>query len=90
MEIDSQLRDFDWVSSNKSHYIINQTEEYGFTKRIMKTCVKPCLTNLETTVISNEEAECFTNCMGKGATVGKIIQQLNADAEMKRYGGYRA
>jgi len=55
----------------------------------MKSCLKPCMNNHLTTVISNEENECFTNCMGKGLAVGAIFQNLGADDHFKRYGGYK-
>jgi hypothetical protein len=83
------LREYEWVANNKDRWFIMQEEQFGFTKKVMKGCVKPCLRNLTTTVITNEEAECFTNCMGKGAMIGAMFQYMNADDEMKRYPGMK-
>lgn len=89
-QLAEQFAEYDWVARNKNKWFVLQEERFGFTKRLMKQCVGPCINNLETTVISNEEAECFTNCMGKGQAIGSMFQYLNADAEIKRYGGYKA
>ena len=45
-EIADQLAGFDWVSANKNRYLVEQEERHGFSKRLMKACVKPCFTNL--------------------------------------------
>jgi len=93
-EVDESLslkfKGYDWISANKDKFFIKVEEDNRFVVQVMKQCVKPCLTNNATTVISNEENECFTNCMSKGAAVGLLMQNLNADADIKRYGGFKA
>ena len=84
------MAEFDWVAMNKDKWFVMQEERFGFSKRLMKQCTMNCVKHLETTVITNEESECFTNCIGKGGTIANIFQLLNADNEIKRYGGFKA
>lgn len=56
----------------------------------MGHCMKPCLTNLSTSVIVTSESECLTNCMAKGQEVNALFRLWNADKDMKRYGGFKA
>ena len=55
----------------------------------MSHCIRPCFTNLKTNVVTTEESECMTNCMGKGMEAQAMFKMMNADADIKRYGGYR-
>lgn len=88
-QIENQLADFQWVAKNKDRYFIQEEERNSFNMRVINSCIGPCLNNLKTTVISNEEAECMTNCVGKGLAVGLIFQTNYVDKEVKRYGGFR-
>ena len=85
-----QRGDFQWVAKNKDRFFIQEEERSGYNMRVLKACIGPCINNLKTTVISNEEAECMTNCVGKGLAVGQIFQRHYLDKEVKRYGGLRA
>ena len=83
------FKSYDYIAKNKDKWFLQQEERSGFQFRLMKQCVYPCIRNNETTVISNEENECFTNCMGKGLAVGEIFHLMNADTELKNYGGFK-
>lgn len=78
------------MAANKNRFLLEKEEAALFSKKLFKTCVPACFQNIETTVLSNEEAECFTNCMGKGAATASAFKLLNADADLKRYGGLKA
>jgi hypothetical protein len=56
----------------------------------MGRCVAPCLTSLSTSVVTTEESECMTNCIGKGMEVSAMFKTLNADNDIKRFGGFKA
>lgn len=34
--------------------------------RVATKCIQPCLTNLESPMVSQEESDCLTNCTSKG------------------------
>jgi len=55
----------------------------------MSGCIKPCFKNLNTNVVTIEESECMTNCMGKGLEAQTMFKMMNADADIKRFGGFR-
>ena len=55
----------------------------------MKNCIGPCFTNLKTNVVTLEESECMTNCMGKGLEVQAMFKFMNANEDIKNYPGYR-
>ena len=61
----------------------------GFRQRIMGSCIKPCLVHLQTSVITNEENECFTNCTSKAEHTLATIALMNADADIERFDGFR-
>jgi len=89
-ELSEQFKAYDWVAANKNEYFI-QTEEQSLAfKKLMGHCMKPCLTNLQTSVIVTSESECLTNCMAKGQEVDALFRLWNADKDMKRYGGFKA
>ena len=61
--------DYDWVRTNKNAYLIQQEEVARYNKQLMGKCIKPCLVNLTTSVVTTEESECMSNCMGKGLQI---------------------
>jgi hypothetical protein len=65
-------------------------ENSRYNKQLMGKCVKPCFSNLATSVVTTEESECMTNCMGKGLEVHAMFRLMNADQDLKRFGGYKA
>ena len=83
------FRAFDWVAQNKHRYLIELEEFSKYNKNLMGSCIKPCFKYLDTNVVATEESECFTNCVGKGMESQALFRRLNADADLKRYGGFR-
>ena len=83
------FRQYDWVKKNKNSWFIHLQEDSGYNKKLMSSCIKPCFTNLDTMVVSLEESECMTNCMGKGMEVLGMFKNMNAGEDLKRYGGYK-
>jgi len=56
----------------------------------MGKCIPVCFKHMGTNVVATEESECLTNCMAKGMEVQAMFQFLNADQDIKRFGGFRA
>ena len=40
--------------------------ENAYTIKIAAKCVQPCMTNMESPLISQKEGDCLTNCTSKG------------------------
>jgi hypothetical protein len=84
------FKGYDWIKANKNHWLIENEEHTRFNKRLMGSCIGPCFKGtLTTPVISNEESNCFTNCMGKGLESQYVFSNLNMDTHIERYGGFK-
>ena len=55
----------------------------------MNKCIAPCFKNLDTNVVTIEESECMTNCMAKGLETQAMFKYMNADQDLKNFGGYK-
>jgi len=88
-DVSERAQEYEWVKQNKNAYLVQQEEVARYNKQLMGKCIKPCLVNLQTSVVTTEESECMTNCMGKGLQVQAMFRLWNADQDMKRFGGFR-
>ena len=87
--LDSTLRGYEYVRQNKHAFMVSVEEDSRYNKVLMASCVKPCFKHLESNVIATDESECLTNCMAKGLEVQTMFKFMNADQDMKRFGGFR-
>jgi hypothetical protein len=85
--IAAKLDSFAYVGRNKDKWFILQEERNIVMMKLLKHCTPRCFGHFESTVITDEESECFTNCMGKAISIGNLFNKNYAPKEVERYSG---
>ena len=48
---------------------VYETEKQKHEIKLAARCIKPCFKNLNTSMVSETEGDCMTNCIAKGMDV---------------------
>ena len=62
-------------------HIFTKQQEKAYEIAVATKCIQPCLTNLESPVVSQKESDCLTNCTAKGLETYVWFKYLSLTAK---------
>ena len=61
----------------KFQNLTEQTRDTEYYHRVIMGCLKPCIVNIESPVVGQQESDCLTNCTTKGLETLSMFKLLN-------------
>lgn len=77
--------DWDFIKKNKNRFLLGIEEYARYEHVILGKCVAPCVKHPETSVVSIQESECFTNCISRGLHTRAIFESLHVSRDAKEW-----